>query len=109
MLVYFSCWEKHLRHLQAVMLHLKEHGLIARSTNCQFEIRCIEYLGHIIGNGIVAVLEYRTLSMQSYVQPIHKWDTRDFTGAVTYYRKFTPGFHKYSAVSKSAPSKGGVD
>ena len=58
----------------------------------------MEYLGHIVGSGIVAVPRIRVTAMAEFQQPVTKKNMRAFLGSVGYYRKFIPHFSRYSSV-----------
>ena len=58
----------------------------------------LEYLGHIVGSGIVAVPRMRVTAMSEFQQPVTKKNMRAFLGSVGYYRKFIPHFSRYSSV-----------
>ena len=65
-----------------------------------------EYLGHIIGDGKVAVPRQRVIAIQTYKRPRTKSDMRSSLGLIGYYRHFTPGFALLTpAVAKQAPGE----
>ena len=89
---------------------LRGAGLTARPGKCSFGSRYLEYLGHIIGDGKVAVPRQRVTAIQTYKRPRTKSDMRSFLGSIGYYRHFIPGFTQYSAlltlaVAKQAPGE----
>ena len=47
-----------------------------------------EYLGHIVGNGQVAVPEARVRSIQNFKRPVSKKDLSAFLWTTSYYRRF---------------------
>ena len=78
----------HLADLREVLLALRRNGLTAKLEKCAFGKRKLEYLGHLIGGGEMAVPEHRATAMAEFVQPKTKRQLRAFLGAVSYYRKF---------------------
>ena len=48
-LIYSKTWEEHLQHLEIVLKTLQEQSLYANMSNCEFGMKEILYLGHIIG------------------------------------------------------------
>ena len=63
------------------------------------------YLGHVIGNGVLAVPKHRAAAMAEFLQPRTKRQLRSFLGAASYYRRFVKGFANYSSVLTPATSK----
>ena len=46
--IYSKTWEEHLKHLDEVLSILEEHSLYAKISKCEFGMKEILYLGHII-------------------------------------------------------------
>ena len=85
------------------------NGLTIKLDKCQFGMTKLEYLGHLIGGGQVAVPRHRATAMENFRQPRTRKDMRSFLGAMSYYRRFIKGFASFSgilspATSKSAPN-----
>ncbi|GJQ95830.1 putative reverse transcriptase domain-containing protein, partial [Tanacetum coccineum] len=52
-LIYFKTWEEHVEHLRLVLGLLKKEKLYAKFSKCEFWLREVQILGHVInGNGI---------------------------------------------------------
>ena len=47
-LIYSKTWEEHLKHLDKVLSILGEHSLYAKMSKCEFGMKEMLYLGHII-------------------------------------------------------------
>ena len=108
-IVFSNSGEEHVEHLRLVLKALSEHGMTLKERKCEFGKEKVEYLGHVIGGGELAVPAHRAAAMASYIRPRTKKQLRSFLGAAGYYRQFVEGFAKLSAVltpwtSKSAPS-----
>ena len=100
---------EHVRHLKLVLGALRENGLTVKMIKCEFGKNQIEYLGHLIGNGEMAVPSHRATAMSEFLQPRTKRQLRSFLGAASYYRRFIKDFARYSSLlspdtSKFAPS-----
>ena len=107
--VFSSSGEEHIEHLRLVLERMRKFGLTLKESKCQFGREKLEYLGHIIGGGELAVPAHRAAAMAEYKQPHTKRQLRSFLGAASYYRQFVPGYAKLSSVlspltTKSAPS-----
>ena len=108
-IVYSNSGREHVEHLRLVVKALSEHGMTLKERKCEFGKEKVEYLGHVIGGGELAVPAHRAAAMASYIRPRTKKQLRSFLGAAGYYRQFVEGFARLSAVltpstSKTAPS-----
>ena len=101
--------EEHVQHLRCVLDALRQYGLTIKEAKCEWGRVKLEYLGHVIGGGELAVPAHRAAAMAEYKQPQTKRQLRSFLGAASYYRQFVQGYAKLSSVltpltTKSAPS-----
>jgi hypothetical protein len=52
-LVYFANEEEHEEHLRIVLTRLREHKLYAKFSKCEFWLKKVPFLGHVLsGEGI---------------------------------------------------------
>jgi len=77
-----------------VLRVLKEKRLFAKLSKCEFCLREVSFLGHVISKGGIAVVP-------SMVEAVFEWDSlkyifeiRSFLGLPGYYRRFIEGFSK---------------
>ena len=47
-LIYNKTWEEHLKHLDEALSILEEHSLYAKISKCEFGMKKMLYLGHVI-------------------------------------------------------------
>ena len=107
--VFSSSGAEHIEHLRSVLSALRKYGMTLKESKCEFGKEKVEYLGHVIGGGELAVPAHRAAAMANYLKPKTKKQLRSFLGAAGYYRQFVEGYAKLSSVlspwtSKSAPS-----
>ena len=108
-LIFSSSGAEHVQHLRLVLEQLRKFGLTINEKKCEFGKEKVEYLGHVIGGGVLAVPAHRAAAMANYIRPVSKKQLRSFLGAASYYRQFIEGYARLSSVlspwtSKSAPS-----
>ena len=54
-LVYSKSKEEHAKHLRVVLRVLKENQLCAKLSKCEFWLREVSFLGHVISKGGIVV------------------------------------------------------
>ena len=90
--VFSKTWEEHLEHLRAVLTALQQAGLTLKLPKCQFGLKEVKHLGHIIGGGQLRPDPEKLDAIQSYPRPVTKSQVNSFIGLASYYRKFVPNF-----------------
>ena len=100
---------EHVQYLRCVLDALRRFGMTIKEAKCEWGKVKLEYLGHVIGGGELAVPAHRAAAMADYNQPTTKKQLRSFLGAAGYYRQFIEGYARMSAVltpwtAKDAPS-----
>lgn len=86
--IYTNSWDEHLHALRNVFSRLRQHGLTARPSKCRIGFDTAEYLGFIIGRGIVKPQESKLDTIAHIKLPTTKKMLRSFLGLVSFYRKF---------------------
>jgi hypothetical protein len=93
-LVFSKNEEEHAKHLRLVLQKLREHKLYAKRSKCEFWLREISFLGHIVSNGGISVDPSKEKDVLNWKPPTTVFEIRSFLGLVGYYRRFIEGFSK---------------
>ena len=96
---------EHVQHLREVLRCLSENGLTVKEDKCLFGRTHLEYLGHLIGQGQLAVPSHRAAAMEAYILPKTRTQLRSFLGSMSYYRRFIANYARFSAILSPATSK----
>ncbi len=109
-MIFSTSWENHLQHLQAVFHRIKDAGLAINPVKCSLVKTETEYLGYVLGNGVIKPQVQKVKAIQSCPLPATKKQIRSFLGLVGWYRKFIPHFSTIAApltdlIKKINPNK----
>jgi hypothetical protein len=95
-LVYSRSEEEHEDHLHLVLLKLRDHRLYAKLSKCEFWLKQVAFLDHIISKGGISVDPSKVQDVLSWNTPTCVDDIQSFVGLAGYYRRFIEGFSKIS-------------
>jgi hypothetical protein len=93
-LVYSSNEEEHEEHLHLVLQKLRDQRLYAELSECQFWLKQVVFLGHIISKGGISVDPSMVQDVLSWNSPMSVGDIHSFLGLAAYYQRFIEGFLK---------------
>ena len=108
--VFSATWEEHCQHISTVLSRLRDAGLTANASKCQWGQTCCEFLGHWVGMGKVSPADLKVKAVRDFKMPQTKKAVRQFLGLTGYYRRFIPSFAEHSyhlteATRKTAPER----
>jgi hypothetical protein len=95
-LVYSISEEEHEGHLRLVLQKLRDHKLYAKLSKCEFWLKQVAFLGHVISKGGISVDPSKVEDVLSWKVPTSVSDIRSFLELAGYYRRFIEGFSKIS-------------
>ncbi|KAK1661708.1 hypothetical protein QYE76_049867 [Lolium multiflorum] len=91
-LIYSKSEEEHEQHLEVVLDTLREHQLYAKFSKCEFWLKEVGFLGHILSAGGIAVDPTKIKTVAEWKAPTTQTEVRAFLGLAGYYRRFVAGF-----------------
>ncbi|XP_075489430.1 putative mitochondrial protein AtMg00860 [Primulina tabacum] len=91
-LVYSPDETSHEEHLHLALQTLRENKLYAKFSKCEFWLKSVSFLGHVISKAGVSVDPKKVQAITEWPRPKNATDIRSFLGLAGYYRKFVEGF-----------------
>ncbi len=107
-IVFSEDFESHKRHVAEIITLLKDAGLSLKLRKCKFFSRTVDYLGHVIRHGKLAVAEKNTAAIKQASYPTTRTQMRSFLGMCNVYRRFVPNFTGVAAPLTRYTSKNGA-
>jgi hypothetical protein len=95
-LIFSKNAEEHYEHLCMVLQKLRGNQLYAKLNKCEFWLKEVSFLSHIISEGGIYVDPSKVKDILSWNTPQNVSDIRSFLGLVGYYKRFIKGFSKIS-------------
>ena len=91
-LIYSKSEEEHEQHLRIILETLGEHQLYAKFSKCEFWLKEVGFLGHILSAGGISIDPEKIKTVEEWKAPTTQTEVRAFLGLAGYYRKFVEGF-----------------
>jgi hypothetical protein len=95
-LIYSRSEEGHEEHLCLVLQKLWEHRLYAKLSKCEFWLKQVAFLRHVISKGGIFMDPSTVQDVLSWNAPMSASNIQSFPGLGRYYRRFIEGFSKIS-------------
>jgi hypothetical protein len=77
-LVYSRIEEEHEEHLHLALQKLREHRLYAKLSKCEFWMKQVAFLGHVISKGGISVDPSKVQDVLSWNAPTSVGDSQSF-------------------------------
>jgi hypothetical protein len=81
-LVYSKDEEEHKEHLRLVLYKLQDHILYAKLSKCEFWLKQVAFLGHVISKGGISVDPSKVQDVLSWKAPMSVSDIQSFLDLV---------------------------
>ena len=91
-LMYSKDAQEHEHHLRIVLQILRENQLFAKLSKCDFWLKEVSCLGHIIFAEGIRVDPVKIEAVMNWKPPRNVTEVRSLLGLAGYYRKFVQGF-----------------
>ncbi|KAD4586561.1 hypothetical protein E3N88_24162 [Mikania micrantha] len=93
-LIYSRNREDHAEHQRLVLELLKNEQLYAKFSKCDFWIREVQFLGHVVNEQGIHVDPAKIEAIKNWEAPKTPTKVRQFLGMAGYYRRFIERFSK---------------
>nr|GEV22962.1 reverse transcriptase domain-containing protein [Tanacetum cinerariifolium] len=93
-LIYSRNKKEHEKHLKTILELLKEEKLYAKFSKCEFWIKTIQFLGHVIDSKGIHVDPKKIKAIKDWASPTTPTVIRQFLGLADYYQRIIKGFSK---------------
>src|SRR6266540_2960483 len=107
-MIFSKTKEEHEEHLRMVLQKLRDHQLYAKLSKCEFWLKEVSFLGHVISGGGVSADLGKVRDVLNWKTPQNVGDIRSFLGLAGYYRRFIEGFSKISKPLTKLLEKGAI-
>ena len=91
-LVYSKDAQEHEKHLRMVLETLREKRLYAKFSKCDFGLKEVSFLGHIVSTEAIRVDPTKIEVVKNWKLLRSVIEVRSFLGLARYYRRFVKGF-----------------
>ena len=107
-LIYSKTETEHKNHLRAILDLLRQEQLYAKFSKCEFWLKEVQFLGHIVNNQGIHVDPAKIEAIKNWKAPTTPTEVRSFLGLAGYYRRFIRNFSKLATPLTALTHKGKI-
>ena len=96
-LIYSKTKEEHEQHLRLTLKVLRQHQMYATLSKCEFCLRSVTFLGHVVSDKGVEVDPRKTEAFKNWLKLLAPTDIYSFLGLAGYYLMVVEGFSSIDA------------
>nr|GFA79491.1 putative reverse transcriptase domain-containing protein [Tanacetum cinerariifolium] len=93
-LIYSKLEEEHEVYVKTILDLLKKEKLYAKFSKCEFWLKVVQFLGHVVNRDGIHVDPSKVESVKNWKTPESSTKIRSFFGLAGYYRRFIENFSK---------------
>ncbi|KAL0536965.1 hypothetical protein IC582_025928 [Cucumis melo] len=105
-LIYSKTEAEHEEHLRIVLHTLRDNKLYAKFSKCEFWLKQVSFLGHVVSKAGVSVDLAKIEAVTGWTRPSTVSEVRSLLGLAGYYRRFVENFSRIATPLTQLTRKG---